>query len=87
MLQVLSGVVLFGLFYGLAFLPVILSIIGPTPYAFAKERRNICQEPNNTLKNTVVPAPLQCHIDKIAENNHSFVIKSEILGEIYDSNL
>lgn len=81
--KVLSGVVLFGLFYGLAFLPVILSIIGPTPYAFAKERRDLCQEPNNTLKNTVVPAPLH----KITKNNHSFVIKNEILGEIYDSNL
>lgn len=86
-MQVLSGVVIFGLFYGLAFLPVILSIIGPAPYTFARERRNLCQESNNTLKNTVDPAPLQCHIAKITENNHSFVITSEIWGEIDDSHL
>ena len=34
-MQVFSSIVLFGLYHGLAFLPTLLSIIGPPPYIYA----------------------------------------------------
>ena len=36
-LQVFLGVVVFGLFHGLIFLPVILSLVGPAPYLTEEE--------------------------------------------------
>ena len=36
-LQVFFGVIMFGLFHGLIFLPVILSLVGPAPYLAEEE--------------------------------------------------
>ena len=38
-LQVFFGVVVFGLFHGLIFLPVLLSLVGPAPYLTEDEMK------------------------------------------------
>lgn len=40
-IQVFFGVVMFGLYQGLCFLPVMLSLIGPAPYESAVSRHEI----------------------------------------------
>lgn len=44
--QIFFLVVLFGLFHGLVYLPVILSWIGPSPYLTADDRYNNHDEEN-----------------------------------------
>ena len=39
LLQVFFGVVVFGLFHGLIFLPVLLSLVGPAPYLTEDEMK------------------------------------------------
>ncbi len=38
-MQVFLGVSLFGLFHGLVYLPIMLSLVGPAPYLWVKNRR------------------------------------------------
>lgn len=63
----------FGLFHGLALLPVVLSLIGPDPYpsagkkkAFAVEERELeCNDPEN--QKSMLPKPEDAQTDP--ENN------------------
>jgi hypothetical protein len=42
--QILFGVVVFGVFHGLFFLPAMLSIVGPAPYDTAKKMESTSKE-------------------------------------------
>lgn len=71
-LQVLSGVVIFGLFHGLAFLPIILSILCPSPYKSAIESTSTWQETKAGTRHTAKVTSLQVKpSETLDEDNNS----------------
>jgi len=45
-------VVVFGLFHGLVFLPVLLSLVGPTPYEHIITSENEAEKAKNEINST-----------------------------------
>lgn len=72
-------VVIFGLFHGLVFLPVILSLLGPAPYADHSSAVEDTAE--NTIGKTMArEEPVQ--LEKFAKKNEeSFVVVVEPNGK------
>ena len=68
----LSGVVIFGLFHGLAFLPIILSILCPSPYKSAIESTSTWQETKAGTRHTAKVTSLQVKPrETLDEDNNS----------------
>ncbi|XP_063713445.1 NPC intracellular cholesterol transporter 1-like [Symsagittifera roscoffensis] len=80
--QIFFLVSLFGLFHGLIFLPVMLSLVGPSPYLSAQQRQQQQQQQQQHQKESINPTSSSNEMhkaeDKATEggvNNFGFVTK------------
>ena len=67
-------VVIFGMFHGLFFLPVSLSLIGPKPYAIHNDDEDTGHKNKQTTQNKTVTAELDepVRLAKYKADNHVF---------------
>ena len=84
--QIFTSVVIFGLFHGLVFLPVILSLIGPAPY-----NTNFLSETDKLEAKYSEAADLAIHVHNgninDVEMKELYPLKKAVNGSIKDNSL
>ena len=68
--QILFGVVVFGIFHGLFFLPAILSVIGPLPYDSAKKMESTSKEADFGREEKDIPT-VASHTNEAMSNGNT----------------